>query len=197
MHADTRHHANTQFLRKQSDFVCMVLSYLSHYDLMSHSPTHISIHDITTKYPKPADPRRLSICKLFSWNTSHSHDNLRRVSKSPLLHPFTHRRSGTLDWRVTKATSADSSRLIHTILAHSSTPLYLSIFRRHRTVCPEARRDGHHLGVNLGSAETVRSTEMSGTKSTWEWLLSLSIVASGKRNYCNRSSGKWCILHYF
>jgi hypothetical protein len=20
---------------------------------------------------------------------------------------------------------------------------------------------------------------------------------SGKRNYCNRSSGKWCILHYF
>ncbi len=32
------------------------LSYLSHYDLMSHSPTHISIHDVTTKYPKPADP---------------------------------------------------------------------------------------------------------------------------------------------
>jgi hypothetical protein len=25
----------------------------------------------------------------FSRNTSHSHDNLRRVSKSPLLHPFT------------------------------------------------------------------------------------------------------------
>jgi hypothetical protein len=22
--------------------------YLSHYDLMSHSPTHISIHDVTT-----------------------------------------------------------------------------------------------------------------------------------------------------
>jgi hypothetical protein len=64
--------------------------------------------------------RRLSICNLFSRNTSHSHDNLRRVSKSPLLHPFTCRRSGTLDWRVTKATSADSSRLIHTILAHSS-----------------------------------------------------------------------------
>jgi hypothetical protein len=41
------------------------LSYLSHYDLMSHSPTHISIHDVTTKYPKPADPRRLSICNLF------------------------------------------------------------------------------------------------------------------------------------
>jgi hypothetical protein len=84
--------------------------------------------------------RRLSICNLFSRNTSHSHDNLRRVSKSPLLHPFTHRWSGTLDWRVTKATSADSSRLIHTILAHSSialfyssTSLYLSIFHRHRT----------------------------------------------------------------
>jgi hypothetical protein len=84
--------------------------------------------------------RRLSICNLFSRNTSHSHDNLRRVSKSPLLHPFTRCRSGTLDWRVTNATSADSSRLIHTILAHSSTlllhsstPLYLSIFCNHRT----------------------------------------------------------------
>jgi hypothetical protein len=70
--------------------------------------------------------RRLSICNLFSRNTSHSHHNLRRVSKSPLLHLFTHRRSGTLDWRVTKATSADSSRLIHTILAHSSIALFYS-----------------------------------------------------------------------
>jgi hypothetical protein len=33
-------------------------------------------------------------------------------------------------------------------------------------VCLEARRDGHRLGVNLGSAETVRSTELSGRKST-------------------------------
>jgi hypothetical protein len=49
-----------------------------------------------------------------------THDNLRRVSKSPLLHPFTRHRSGTLDWRVTRATSADSStRLIHTILHQS------------------------------------------------------------------------------
>jgi hypothetical protein len=32
-------------------------------------------------------------------------------------------------------------------------------------VCPEAKRDRHRLGVNLGSAETVCSTEMSGTKS--------------------------------
>jgi hypothetical protein len=68
--------------------------------------------------------RRLSICNLFSRNTSHSHDNLRWVSKSPLLHPFTRRRSGTLDWCVMKATSADSSRLIHTILAHSSIALF-------------------------------------------------------------------------
>jgi hypothetical protein len=120
------------------------MSYLSHYDLMSHSPTHVSIHDVTTKYPKPAGPRRLSICNLLSWNTSHSHDNLRRVSKSPLLHPFTRRRSGKLDWRVTKATSADSSRLIHTILAHSSTPLYLSIFRRHRTDCHERKDKDEH-----------------------------------------------------
>jgi hypothetical protein len=52
--------------------------------------------------------RRLSICTFFSRNTSHSYDNLRRVSKSPLLHPFTHCRSGTLDWHVMKATSADS-----------------------------------------------------------------------------------------
>jgi hypothetical protein len=57
----------------------------------------------------------------FHENTSHSHDNLRRVSKSPLLHPFTHHRSGTLDWRVIWATSADSSNLINTLLAHSST----------------------------------------------------------------------------
>jgi hypothetical protein len=64
---------------------------------------------LTTKYPRPADPRRLSICNLMSRNTSHSHNNLRRVSKSPLLHPFTHCRSGTLDWCVMKATSADSS----------------------------------------------------------------------------------------
>jgi hypothetical protein len=27
-------------------------------------------------------------------------------------------------------------------------------------VCPEARRDGNHLGVNLGSAETVRTPEI-------------------------------------
>jgi hypothetical protein len=33
----------------------------------------------------------------FSRITSHSHDNLRRVPKSPFLHLFTHRRSGTLD----------------------------------------------------------------------------------------------------
>jgi hypothetical protein len=65
--------------------------------------------------------QRLSICNLFSWNMSHSHDNLRRVSKSPLLHPFTHSGSGKLDWCVMRATSADSSRLIKTILAHSST----------------------------------------------------------------------------
>jgi hypothetical protein len=84
--------------------------------------------------------RRLSICNLFSRKTSHSHDNLRRVSKSPLLHLFTCRRSGTLDWCVTKATSADSSRLANShyfsslfyctpLLLHSSTLLYLSIFQ--------------------------------------------------------------------
>jgi hypothetical protein len=102
--------------------------------IMTLWPTRISIFDITTKYPNPADPRRLLICNLFSWNTSHSHDNLRRVSKSPLLHPFTRRRSGALDWRVTRATSADSRILIHTILAHSSTLHYLSIFCCHRTL---------------------------------------------------------------
>jgi hypothetical protein len=65
--------------------------------------THTLIHDITTKYTKPAELtklthdscwslthfQRLSICYLFLQNTSRSHDNLRRVSKSPLLHPFT------------------------------------------------------------------------------------------------------------
>jgi hypothetical protein len=98
--------------------------------IMTLWPTCISIHDVTNKYPKPTDPWRLLICNLFSWNTSHSQNNLRRVSKSSLLHPFTHRRSGTLDWCVTRATSADSSRLIHTILAHSSTLCYFSIFSR-------------------------------------------------------------------
>jgi hypothetical protein len=80
-----------------------------------------------------SQPQRLLICILFSQNTSHSHDNLRRVSKSPLLHLFTHHRSGTLDWCVMRATSADSSRLIHSILAHSSTLHYCSIFCHHRT----------------------------------------------------------------
>jgi hypothetical protein len=42
-------------------------------------PTHTLIHDITTKYPKSADPWGLLICNLFSWNTSHSHDNLRPI----------------------------------------------------------------------------------------------------------------------
>ena len=58
-------------------------------------PTHTSIHDVTTKYQNPAEPRRLSICNLFFTKPSYSHDNLRRVSKSPLLHPFTRCRSGT------------------------------------------------------------------------------------------------------
>jgi hypothetical protein len=96
--------------------------YLCHTSVfMTLWHTHTSIHDITTKYPKPAE---LAINNLFSRNKSHSHDNLRRVSKSPLLHPFTCHRSDTLDWCVTKATSADSSRLIHTILAHSSIALF-------------------------------------------------------------------------
>jgi hypothetical protein len=69
----------------------------------------------------------------FHENTSPSHENLRRVSKSPLLHLFTHCRSGTLDWHVMRATSADSSRLIHSILAHSSTLHYHSIICYHRT----------------------------------------------------------------
>jgi hypothetical protein len=96
--------------------------------------THMSIHDITTKYPKPAELaiwlvtwltfQDFQFATFFSQNTSHSHDNLRRVSKSPLLHPFTCCRSRTLDWLVTKATSADSSRLIHTILAYSSIALF-------------------------------------------------------------------------
>jgi hypothetical protein len=121
------------------------MSYLSLYDIMTHSHFDTWHHNKISKACQANNMtrdsksinlthfRRLSICNLFSRNTSHSHDNLRRVSKSPLLHPFTRRRSGTLDWHVMKATSADSSRLIHTILAHSSTSLYLSIFRRHRT----------------------------------------------------------------
>jgi hypothetical protein len=150
-----------QPLRRKLSISCgwmlVPVSYLSLYDIMINSHFDTWHHN---KISKARDSksvnlthfRRLSICNLFSRNISHSHDNLRRVSKSPLLHPFTCRRSGTLDWRVTKATSADSSRLIHTILAHSSiahsliavssstaassTPLYLSIFHRHRTPVP-------------------------------------------------------------
>jgi hypothetical protein len=96
-HFDTWHHNKISKARQANNMTC---------DSKSVNLTHF---------------RRLLICDLFSRNTSQLHDNLRRVSKSPLLHPFTHRRSGKLDWRVTRATSADSSRLIHTILAHSST----------------------------------------------------------------------------
>jgi hypothetical protein len=73
------------------------------------------------------------LANLFSRNASHSHDYLRRVSKSPLPYQFTCHRSGTLYWRVTRATSADSSRLIHTILAHPSTLQYHSTLCHHRT----------------------------------------------------------------
>jgi hypothetical protein len=109
--------------------------------------SHFVTQDITTKYPKPAELTKWLVtqnCKSdslsttfdlqpFSQNTSHPHDNLRRVSKSPLLHLFTCHRSGTLDWRVMRATSVDSSRLIHTILAHSSTLHYRSTLCHHRT----------------------------------------------------------------
>jgi hypothetical protein len=121
------------------------MSYLSHYDIMTHSHFDTCHHNKKSearrankmtrdsKTASQTHSQRLSICNPFSLNTSPSHDNLRRVSKSPLLCPFTRRRSGTLDWRVTMATSADSSRLIHTILAQSSTLHYCSIFRHHRT----------------------------------------------------------------
>jgi hypothetical protein len=104
--------------------VTIPLSYLSLYDIMTHSHFDTWHHNKISKACQASNMtrdsksvnlthfQRLSICNL----TSHSHYNLRRVSKSPLLHPFTCHRSGTLDhWHVTKATSADSSRLIHTI----------------------------------------------------------------------------------
>ena len=109
------------------------MSYLGHYDLLTldtRHPTNIKMTitkiQIATKQDSFSKTFDLHT---FHENTSHSHDNLRRVSKSPLLHPFTCRRSGTLDWRVTRATSADSSRLTHTILAHSSTLLHYIIFQ--------------------------------------------------------------------
>jgi hypothetical protein len=135
----------------------MQMLYLSLYDIMTHSHFNTWHHNKISKAHRASNMtldsksvhlthfQRLLICNLFLWNTSHSHDNLRIVSKSPLLHPFTRRRSGTLDWCVMKATLADSSRLIHTILAHSSIALFyctlllfyislsLSIFCRHRT----------------------------------------------------------------
>jgi hypothetical protein len=76
--------------------VTIPLSYLSLYDIMTHSHFDTWHHN---KISKARDSksvnlthfRRLLICNLFPRNTSHSHDNLRRVSKSPLLHPFTRR----------------------------------------------------------------------------------------------------------
>jgi hypothetical protein len=112
--------------------------------IMTLWPTHTSIHDITTKYPKSTRANkmthdsttasqthfeRLLILNLFSQNKSPSHDNLRRVSKGTLLHPFTHHRSGTLDWHVTRATSADSSRL--TLLCQSIELPFLGQFYHH------------------------------------------------------------------
>jgi hypothetical protein len=110
------------------------LSYLSLYDIMTHSHFHTWHHNKISKAHQANNVtrdsksvnlthfQRLSICNLF--HETHLIHILRRVSKSPLLHLFTCRRSGTLDWCVTKATSADSSRLIHTILAHSSIALF-------------------------------------------------------------------------
>jgi hypothetical protein len=119
------------------------LLYLSHYDLLTlwyMTSNKISTWPMTKQ--KLQEVRLIlqdfQFATFFHQNTSRFHDNLRRVSKCPLLHPaFTCHRSGTLDWCVMRATSADSSRLIHTILAHSSTLLHcimhLSTFCHHRT----------------------------------------------------------------
>ncbi len=127
--------------------------------LLHYDPLTLWYMTITTKYPKPSELTKwlvLKNCKSdslsktfnlqpsFSQNTSHSHDNLRRVSKSPLLHPFTHCRSDTLDWHVMRDTSADSSRLIHSVLAHSSMQHYGSFFCHHRTSWIQAPINLHH-----------------------------------------------------
>jgi hypothetical protein len=102
----------------------MQMFYLSHYDIMTHSHFDTWHHNKISKACRASKTFNL---QPFFTNASHSHDNLRRVFKSPLLHPFTCRRSGTLDWHVMRATSADSSRLIHSILAHSSTTLLFNL----------------------------------------------------------------------
>jgi hypothetical protein len=121
------------FWQSLPDPLGFFLSYLSHYDIMTNS------HIDTWHHNKISKASRAN--KIDSWfqlqvrltfedfwfvtffHKTHllhmtSEDSLRG---SPLLHPFSCRRSGTLDWCVTRATSADSRRLIHTILAHSST----------------------------------------------------------------------------
>jgi hypothetical protein len=79
---------------------CSVL-YLGHSELLTldtRHPTNIKMTitkiQIATKQDSFSKTFDLHT---FHKNTSHSHDNLRRVSKSPLLHPFTGSRSGTLD----------------------------------------------------------------------------------------------------
>jgi hypothetical protein len=161
----------------------MQMSYLSLYDIMTHSHFNTWHHNKISKARRANNMtrdsksvnlthfQRLLICNLFSRNTSHSHDNLRRVSKSPLLHPFTRRRSGTLDWHVTKATSADSSRLIHTILAHSSIALfYISIFQSFVAIGQLLWEKGTACRVKNHCKE-VRGSECHSLNSVSNWYL--------------------------
>jgi hypothetical protein len=89
----------------------MRMSCLSHYDLLRLHTTKYQNDPKLKNCTKPDSISKTFNLQTFHKNTSPSHENLRRVSKSPLLHPFTCRRSCTLDWCVMSATSADSSRL--------------------------------------------------------------------------------------
>jgi hypothetical protein len=101
--------------------------------IMTLWPTHTSIHDITTRYPKPAEVTIWLVTqKVYSWLTFKDFWFATCFHKTHLIHMTTSEeslrvlfhRSGTLDWHVTKATSAKSSRLIHTFLDHSSIAIF-------------------------------------------------------------------------
>jgi hypothetical protein len=123
--SSSHYHPVQRMWRESPRGVCkytVSVLYLSHYDPMTHSHFDTWRHS-QQNIQSPLSLKDFWFATLFhKQNTSRSHDNLRRVSKSPLLHPFIHCRSGTLDWCVTRATSADSSRLI------PSTSMYFSSF---------------------------------------------------------------------
>jgi hypothetical protein len=72
--------------------------------------------------------------------------------------------------------------------------------------CRSAQPNLHHIGMTEAFFGWCTDALVHGKQECHDTdhlrsLVALCLVrenpTSGKRNYCNRSSGKWCILHYF